>query len=228
MTGAEWLTHVKKTFKRTDKDTEIYDATKDAINHLIAEYPFQEATRKQSTLTEMILYIGVTDLQLPSDFGRLLGGISIGEATDVGGTDHRLLEKISLEEFRRLSPNPRATDEQRSRPTHYCFGESAQSVLGNSLWIQLWPVPDKDYKLHMNYSKIQSTDITAGTTYVMFSDPIHRRMMKYLVLHFAYSEIGYEDESAKWFVLYEREKEKLISLDYENQNAPTMVKYQGV
>jgi len=160
MTGAEFLAYVQRKFKRTDKDTELYEATTDIIadmrRRFLSDYYGEEA------YIAGISSVGDYRLAVPSDLGHFIGNISITETSD--DTEYPNLEKISKEKYDRLYPDrllSSSSNMHTGLPRHYCI-YGAQVYVG--------PVPDKTtYRYHVNYTTEAFTAIASGTTTVPFS-----------------------------------------------------------
>lgn len=76
MTGANFLAYVKQTFKRTDKDAEIYTAVADTVMDMRSRMLSDNHSAVSSALTG-ISTIGDYELNLPTDFGHLIGDVLI-------------------------------------------------------------------------------------------------------------------------------------------------------
>ena len=74
MTGAEFLTYVRSTFRRTDKDAQIYEATLDTIMDMRLRFN-SEDFKYEAYAT--IADIGDYKMTLPDDFAHLIGEITM-------------------------------------------------------------------------------------------------------------------------------------------------------
>ena len=74
MTGSEFHDYVLRTFKRTDKTAEIYDAITDTILDMCERAGFED-TKVEAYTTGGITTLGDYKIDLPSDVGRLIGDV---------------------------------------------------------------------------------------------------------------------------------------------------------
>jgi hypothetical protein len=160
MTGSDWRDYVLRSgFKRTDKDTELYEATTDAVQEYRRRFMFDEAAT-DSTTTDTITVAGDFKLNIESDFGMILG-VSV-EDSDTGMP----LIKVSKAEYDNLYPSVNV-DNDTGYPRHYC-------IYGGQIYIG--PIPDRTtYLFRLNYCKRAGT-ITSSTTGVPFTD-VYRDML---------------------------------------------------
>jgi len=132
MTGSEFCTYVKRKFKRTDKDTEIYEAATDVIADMHVR--FMPADYTEEAYVAGISTVGEYQIALPSDFGHIIGTVSI---TDTAGDDeYSNLKKISKQKYDEMFTDRLLTSTGNmnlSTPTHFCI-YAAQLYVG--------PVPD--------------------------------------------------------------------------------------
>lgn len=154
MTGSDWRDYLlRRGFKRTDKDTELYEATTDAIQEMRRRFMFDEA-EVETTTTDTISVLGDFKLDLESDFGLILG-ISIED--DDTGTN--LIQRNKVE-FDRLHASINV-ESDHGYPRDFCIyaGE-----------IQIGPIPDRTtYLYRKKYSRRAGT-ITSSTTGVPFTN----------------------------------------------------------
>lgn len=179
MTASDFLAYIlRRGFKRTDKDTEIYEAVTDAIQELRRRFMFDEA-EVETTTTDTISVLGDFKIDVESDFGLIQGIILEDDDT---ATE---LEIISKAKFDRLYPDQNVTS-HRGYPKH------ATIYAGQ---IQIGPVPDSiDYVYREAYSRKAGT-ITSTTTGVPFTAD-YRDMLAENVLGRLYSDLGEHEESA--------------------------------
>jgi hypothetical protein len=91
MTRSEYLTYIKRTFLRTDKDTELIDALNDTLYDLTTTDGFQV----KQTETEFVLTNDTYSYTYPSTYALLISGIKY---IDSGGGG-RMLNMLSKEIF---------------------------------------------------------------------------------------------------------------------------------
>lgn len=210
MSGSDFLDYVLQIFKRTDKDTELYDCITDAIQELRRIYKFQES-QVETTTTDTISALGDYRLDVETDFG-LLAGVTI-----VDGTISRTLTKLSKAMFDEMYPNPQATDVSEAKPVHYCLYAGQ---------IQLGPVPDSiSYTYRVTYSKRGET-ISSATTSVPFTKD-YRDPLRIGTLSKAY--VGLDNEQAEYYRgLWEMFKNQIVVREEVNQRGRGSVVYNGI
>lgn len=199
MTGSDWRNYVLRGgFKRTDKDTELYECTTDAVQELRRRFAFEEAKAETET-TDQITVDGDYRLSLESDNGMLLGVIL------EDGTDAVPLDQVSKHKFDQLYPDITETTD-RGYPEHYCVFND-QILIG--------PAPDStDYDYRVVYSRRGGT-ISSSTTAVPFTN-LYRRMLRSLTLAYLW-ELMDEFEKAQYFRNeFEREYEQARSREEMN------------
>lgn len=154
MTGSDWRDYVLRCgFKRPDKDTELYEATTDAIQEMRRRFMFDEA-ENETTTTDTISVLGDFKLTVESDFGLLLGVVLEDDDT---GTP---LVHISKSEYDRLYSSVNV-ESDKGYPEHFCI-YNGQIYLG--------PIPDQtSYSYRISYSRRAGT-ITSSTTGVPFTN----------------------------------------------------------
>lgn len=165
MTASAWRTYLLGLgFKRTDKDTELYEATTDAIQEMRRRFMFDEA-EAESTTTDTISTLGDFKLTLESDFGMLLGIIL--EDGDTGTA----LEQVTKAQFDQMYPSVNV-ESDRGYPRHFC-------VYNGQIYIG--PIPDSTgYSYRISYSKRGGT-ISSTTTSVPFTS-LYRDVLANLTL----------------------------------------------
>lgn len=191
MSGSDWRDYVLRGgFKRTDKDTELYEETTDAIQEMRRRFMFDEA-EEEATTTDTISVLGDFKINVESDFGLVLG-IMLEDGTD--GTP--LIQK-SKAQFDELYPDINVTSD-RGYPRHFTIYKGQ---------IYIGPIPDRvSYVYRISYSERAGT-ITSSSVSVPFTkeyrdilrDNVLSRLHK-LMENFDMSaqlrqsfEIGFED-----------------------------------
>jgi len=96
MTGQEFRDYIVRTFKRTDKDTEIYEAITDMVMDFKLNYFFEDFKSSDETL--VIAGLGDYKIDLSSlAIGHIIGKVRILD--DDGGSG--ALNKLSKETYDR-------------------------------------------------------------------------------------------------------------------------------
>ncbi len=216
MTGPDFLTYIKNTFKRDDKDTQIYESITDVIVEV--RRAFLSEDFKEEAFTASIDTLGDFKLGLPTDFGHMIGDIT-GIEDDQSDW---IIRKVSKETFD-IKFGDRyyttAANVNTDKPRLFC-------VYGGQ--IMLGPPPDDiTYIYQFNYTTEDQVAIDADTTEVPFTDK-HRRTIKYGVLADMYFNLGIDDEGLKWQQLFLNAKEGLIDNDEDNVSASENVQYHGI
>jgi hypothetical protein len=189
MTGAEWLTYlIGRGFVRTDKNTEIFRATVDAIQEMRRLFDFDEA-KEEVSITDTLTTLGEYKLDLDSDFGRVIG-LKVEDGTDGSG-----LTKVSKERFDELYPNIPADTSDRGYPMHYCiFG--GQILIG--------PVPDSISYVYRVTHSIRAGSVDSTTVGVPFT-ALYRSILACNVLSRLYEDLDEFDKSVHYRGRYEAE-----------------------
>lgn len=178
MTGSDWRDYVVgQGFKRTDKDTQLFEATTDQIQIVRRRFSFDEA-QVEATSTDTVAVLGDFKIAIESDLG-LMQGIVIED----GQNADRLVKK-SKSEFDALYPDHNVST-HRGYPQHYTIFNSN---------IYFGPIPDDvSYSYRISYSRRAGT-IVSSTTGVPFTD-LYRDMLLEAVLSQLYIGLG-EPEQA--------------------------------
>ena len=212
MTGAEFIAYVKRTFIRTDKDTELYETTTDVIQYLLETHPFEDF--KKVSYTTALSTAGDYSTTLPTDFDHLIGDVVLQY-----DSYSRPLIKLSKQDYDRLYPYPDDTDVSDGVPKHYCI------YSGN---IYVGPVPDRtDYAYQINYAYKQTAAIISGTTSVPFTAN-NRKMLKELVLGSIYGDLGNDEAANRHQTIGQALLDVLINKEEDNLNETTIVKFWDV
>lgn len=206
MTGPVFLAYLLRKFKRTDKDTEAYEAMTDTISDMRVQ--FDSELYKEETYVSGITALGEYKLGLPSDFGHIIGDISL---TETGGDDYfPPLKKISKEKYDVKYPDRLLTDTDKmnkSQPREFCLYASQ---------LHIGPVPDKiTYRYQMNYSTEATSDITAATTLVPFTDK-YRNVLRAGCLFELHDGLENYEEASYWKTVYIDGLNKIIDNDNDN------------
>lgn len=201
MTGSELYDYIVRTFKRTDKETEIYEAITDTILDLQVRFGF-DAQKVEAYTTAGITALGDYKLDLPDDFGSIVGDVRFADGNASWG-----LQKRSKLEFNERFPDPDDDDAITGQPTDYCiFGK--QILLG--------PVPDRtDYIYQLDYTTVLADPVTSASASVSFSD-VGRECLRYGALGRLYDALEEDALATKNYTLYEKEFQKLKKRDLQN------------
>lgn len=178
MSGSEFRDYVlRRGFKRTDKDTELYEAVTDAIQELRRRFEFDEA-EVDATTTDTISVLGDYKLDIESDMGFLIGVIL------QDGTVGAPLTGISKRQFDKLYSSIAVDSNFTGYPEHYCI-YAGQIYIG--------PIPDSvAYTYRLSYSKSAGA-ITSSSSGVPFT-ALYRDMLADLTMGILYGGLEEPDK----------------------------------
>lgn len=219
MTGSEFLTYVRSTFKRTDKDTQIYEAMTDVVMDM--RLRFLSEDYKEEAYSD-ITTIGDYRICLPSDFQHMIGDVSIWDTAS--DTDYCHLNRISKEIYDSRYPErvlSSVSNRHTGLPVDYC-------IYGGEILVG--PAVDKaTYRFQINYTPeaLIGSEITSATDPVPFSDK-YRKCLRYGVLGQIYEGLENVQEASYWNAKYEQDLQKIIENDEFNTYAPSNIIYSGV
>lgn len=214
MTGPEFLAYVKRIFIRTDKDTEIYEATTDVIADVRLQLKPEDY--KEEAYIAGITSLGDYRIALPSDFKHLIGDVTVVDESD---NSTRKLTKLSKDAYDEKYGDRLTSDPLDGFPVDFCI-YAEQIYLG--------PVPDSvSYKYYMNYSTEDYTEIDGDTTSVPFTDR-YRNIIRAGVLAEIYSGLEFFDEANYWRSLYIDGLVKIKANDDGNIADGMGVAYHGI
>jgi len=188
MTRLEFLTYITSVFKRTDKNTEIYQALNDTIKDIAARHP-SEAYSFQSWVPTVD---GQEDYPLPTDLLHLAHPIRCleGSATN---DDGKALVKLTKEEYDVIEPNPNRTSPDTGEPWAYTIFSNA---------ILLTDIPDdQGWILEINWGKIPTSLDDDGDTSSFKST--WDEILQWGSLWRLFAGIGMYDEANYWEQKYE-------------------------
>jgi len=221
MTGAELLAYVKKVFKRTDKDTEVYEAITDTVAHIKTRV--DPDAYKTLTTSLAISTLGEYKIAVPAATGTIIGDVIVKD----GENSYELVKKTKAE-FDRLYPNQDATDAVRAMPDHWC-------LYGG--YIYLGHNPDKTtYTYTLNYTTGTLETITASTASVPFSAR-YRECLRAGTLKRAFQLVENADLAEYWGVQFEGPQPdievggllgQILREERRNAYAPGSTQYQDI
>lgn len=218
MTGAEFLAYVKRIFKRTDKDTEIYEATADIIADIRLQLKTEDY-KEEATVSAGISSLGDYRIALPNDFGHIIGGVQL---IDDSSGHTRTLKKISKQTYDQLYGDrlhASTSNVDMAMPVDFCI-YADQIFLG--------PVPDStSYIYHINYTTEDYASITAETDPVPFSER-YRSILRAGVLSEIFMGLEEFDESNYWRQIYSDGLFKIKTNDDRNTSDIEGVVYHGI
>lgn len=213
MSGSDWYDYVVRAFKRTDKVTEVFDATKDSVDEMRRRIVFPGDEQDGDT-TDTITVLGDYRIALEGDMGHFLGAIVL-----IDGNFGYTLRKISKGEYDRKYSGFGTGASSRGRPAEFAiFG-------GNIL---LGPVPDKTtYGYRQTYAESDLASYDSRSPSIPFTDK-YRETTRWGTLQRLYSDIlKNDDQAAKFGTLYENGLKIIERTIDRDRKAPTMSRYRG-
>lgn len=216
MTGEEFKDYVVAKFKRTDKNDELYQATTDTIADMRIQ--FNSEDYKEEAYCSCITTLGEYRLALPSDFGHIIGDITVIDTS----TDQQcgVMTKVSKEEYDKLNPERLLTStDNTGTPDYYC-------VYGGQIYVG--PTPDSvDYKYVLNYTTEAFSEITAVTADVPFSGK-YRNVLRCGVLAELHDGMDNIEYSQYWRGMYVTGLTKIRDNDENNTQDDGSIMYRGI
>ena len=218
MTGEELLSYVKRKYKRTDKDTEIYEAATDIIADM--RLLFHSEDYKEDTTVTAIDTLGNYTMNLPDAFGHLIGDVRVVDTdSDAIVGD---LDKISKQAYDRLYLDTllaAAGSKNTGVPKHFC-------IYDNKIYVG--PVPDStDYSYTINYTSEDFGTIAAATDPVPFTDN-YRNTVRSGILFELHNGMENYEEASYWEAKFLEGVSKISSNDRENIDDKSNVVYNDV
>jgi hypothetical protein len=198
MTGSDLYDYILRTFKRTDKSTEVYEAITDTIRDLRLRYHFDGATQ-DSVTTDSITTLGDFKIDFESSLGMLLG------VTLQDGTTAKPLRLRTKQQFDEKYPDINVTSDT-GYPEDYCLWEGA---------LYIGPIPQSvAYSYRLSWSERGGT-VTSSTAAVPFT-AIDREVVK----HGALSRLGVLLENANMATVHEGlyQSRIQVNIDRERKN----------
>lgn len=212
-TGSQFRDYLVRSWKRTDKDTEIYEALTDTVREVRRRLPLLDDEVEQAT-TDTISVLGDYKLSLESDQGRDISSIVVRD-----GDDSWPLIKLSREEFNRRYPNPDASNVHKDKPVHF--------TIWNNI-IYLGHVPDATtYTYQIFFTSDDGAALTSVTNPVPYSN-LYREILKWGCLARLNADLKNNEEAAKWAGLYEDGINEIESRNNKIKHVVRHTKYRGV
>lgn len=214
MDGASFYAYLLRTFIRTDKQTEAYEAITDAVMTISREFAFQEIQSEQET-TDQISVLGDYKLSLETNTDYLISDVVLRD-----GDSSRQLIMIGKSEFDNLYPNPASSTVNKSKPVHACV-YAGQIYLG--------PVPDStSYDYYISQATKLTTAITSGTSSVPFSGLDMRECLKLFSLQKIYGVLENMELEAANGMKADAMLKKIIAKEKKLKRPVIITRFQGV
>lgn len=204
MSGSELHDYIVRTFKRTDKTAEVYDAITDTVMDMCEEFGFEE-NKVEAYTAVGISALGDYKIDLPDDFGHLLGDVRWTDQDDSG-----TLNKLSKQQFNEKFPEQDCDDPDDGEPTDYCIFRK-QLLIG--------PVPDRTtYEYQIDYAKFLADPVTSVSSDVMFTDNA-RECVKFGALARLYEVMEEWDNADRYSQKYDLELAEFVAREKKNTRA---------
>jgi len=200
MTRTEFLTYIKRTFKREDKDTELIDALNDTLYDMSTRYDFQVS----QTETEITLNDSDYKYDYPSGYAFLISNLKY---IDSGGGG-RTLNQLTKEQFDDKYPDISSSNADKGDPIDY-------TIYGNEIFIAPYLQTVTTQKLYISGSNVASE---LGESDSPDYEDRFREVIKFGTLYRAYSDLDLDDKAAKYKNLYDEGMEKMINIDDKKGN----------
>lgn len=213
MTGLQFYEYLLRTFKRDDKETEVYEALTDTVRDLRRRVIFNEDESEMST-TDTITALGEYKLDIEDNWG-----LAVADVVLLDGVSSEPLEMVSKAQFDRLFPYPDADSSLRGRPSHACYFNE-QILLG--------PAPDAlTYEYKVNFTEEDAAAIVEETTAVPYAR-LYREPLKLGTLMRLYRDLGNDGEFTKYFSQYENAMAAIIAREERNRDGIVAVQFRGI
>lgn len=187
--ASDFYAYVLRTFKRTDKSTEAYEAMNESIAEIRRKIRMSRE-ETETSITDTIDTLGQYKLDLESDFGMFASDVFIRDSSE-----GYYLTPIGKGMFDAKYSKWGNDASERSKPIHYC-------VFGNQ--ILLGPVPDKtSYTYVISYTKANYGAITSASTSVPYTKLDYREILKHGVLWRLFALVENDEQSGKYKALWD-------------------------
>jgi len=204
MTRLQFLTYIKQDFKRTDKDTEIYQALNDTLKDICSRGEPMEGYTYQSWCPTVV---GQEDYPLPGTLLYLHHPIRLLEGSATGDSGYSLIY-TTKNNYDIIEPNPNRTSPATGMPSLY-------TIWSNS--VLLSPIPDKaTYILEINWGRTTNELTGASDTSFLLSQ--YDEIVKWGTLMRLYLGLGLDQEGAKYAALYNDPIMGVKKIEHQNKS----------
>lgn len=201
MTRLSFLGAVTDILKRTDKNSQIYDALNETIKDIGTRDSFHEYSFQSYTTCVAVQ----EDYPLPTTLLQVKHPIRLIEGAATGDSGWNLT-KLSKEEYDFREPNPNRISPSTGRPTAYC-------IFSNSILVT--PIPDKAYLLEINWGNVPSS-LASNDDLPAYLN-IWDETIKHGVLFRMFALLGLYQDADYWRALYETGISRMI--DYNRDKS---------
>lgn len=211
MTGLDWKTYVLRTFKRTDKDSELFDCTNAAIAEIRRKFTTGR-DEKETTTTDTITTLGEYRIDLETDFGLPVSNVYIRDSGD-----GRKLNKITKDAWDRKYGIWGTSAGDRDIPCDY-------AVFGNQIY--LGPVPDKtSYSYVVSYGRANLTAISVASLSVPYTTADYKECLLHGTLWRLYKLVENDGQASSYKSLWDDDLEQMESVERKKKSALIQVAY---
>lgn len=194
---SDFITYVRRDFKRTDKNTEIINAYNEMIVWVASLMPHGNY-KYQSYIPTVS---GQEDYPIPSNLMNLIHPIKWIEGSGSSQSGFPL-ERLTKEQYDLREPNPNRTSPSGSRPTAYAI--YSRSIL-------LTPIPDAStYIIEINWSKRPTALAADADTPELGAE--WEQVLKQGTLERVYAGLGILEEANYWASQYRDQQQNPIGL----------------
>lgn len=211
MSGTNWLAYILRTFKRTDKTEEVFDATNAAVAEIRRKFRTAR-DEKETAMTDTIDTLGEYKLDVESDFGMAVSDVFVR-----GSNNGFYLTPISKSRYDDLYGKWGTGSSQRGLPRDYClFG--GQVLLG--------PIPDSiDYVYVQSYGRARLTPADEDSSAIPYTTDDYKEIMGYGVLWRLYKLVENDDQAGAYKALWDDGLDQIKTLERRNRRVTTIVAY---
>ena len=191
ITRVNFLAYVKRTFKRTDKDTELYEFLDETIKDIATRHSFQ-VLQYQSYVP---IVAEQEDYPLPTDLMHLHHPIRILEGLTTND-DGWALERLTKDSYDYYEPNPNRANPQTGETWGYC-------IYNNEILLTNIPgTAQSGHLIEINWSKQPTLPTADGDNAHPYGNPWDETV-KWGVLGRAYESMEMYQESDRFNGYYE-------------------------
>lgn len=207
LAATDWADYIVRTFKRTDKTTELYEATNEAIAE-IRRTIRTAREEKEVVITDQISTLGQYKMDVETDFGLSISDVFIRDESE-----SVLLVQISKAMFDAKYSRFGTSSGHRRKPKHWC-------LFGGEIYVG--PVPDSvDYEYLKSYAKDDHVLVTAATVSVPFTTTEYREILKHGVLMRLYSLVENDVQAQKYAAFWKKGLQEMEMREDRNRGGST-------
>lgn len=205
LSASDWVDYIVRTFRRTDKTTDIYDATNEAIGEIRRTFATARE-EKETALTQQISVLGQYKMDVETDLGLNVSDVFIQDTSN-----GRYLIPISKSMFDWLYTRWGTSAAHRAKPIHYCL-YARQILIG--------PAPNTiAYNYVVSYSKDDHILVDVTTSSVPFTTTDYREILKHGVLMRIFSLVENDEQAQKYGAFWLKGLKEIETKEDRNRRA---------